>query len=72
MSDDFKFQTVSMLKLCTAIIEHGNDSEQADTIRDAMDNGSWHRLTDEQRTHIRKLSAHIHKLEEELEVGFGE
>lgn len=42
---DFNFQLVSLLKLCAATIEHGDDSPEADDIRNAMDNGSWYRLS---------------------------
>lgn len=64
MSPDFKFQLTALLKLCAAIIEHGDESSQANEIRESMDNGSWYRLTDEQQEALRALSARVTDLEE--------
>lgn len=37
---------VLAMKLDIALVEHGNESEQADEIRDLMD-GPWHKMTDD-------------------------
>jgi hypothetical protein len=63
---DFRLQLISLLKLAVADMEHGNDSSEADTVRDQMD-GSWERLTPKQRIVLRQLSAFINDLEEHEE-----
>lgn len=63
MSPDFKFQFVLLLKLCTAVVEHGNESPEANEIREAMDDGSWYRLSDQEQEELRSLSAEIDDVE---------
>jgi hypothetical protein len=64
MLADFRFYLAYTLKLCAATVEFGNDSKEADEIRNAMDTHAWWRLTDKQQQAIRALSAKVNDLED--------
>lgn len=66
---DFKRYLSKLLRLCAAIIEHGNDSDQAEVIREEMDDNSWFRLSPEQQDRLRGLSAAIQSIETEEHSG---
>jgi hypothetical protein len=63
VTEDFKFQLVSLLKLYAATIEHGNESPEANDLRESMDNGSWYRLTQEEQEELRSLGGAIDAVE---------
>jgi len=59
MTPDFKHQLIGTLRLLADILEHGNESDQADAAREHLDNGSWHRLDALERHRIGSLSAMV-------------
>ena len=62
-----KFYLPMMLKLLAACIEHGNDSDEAEAIRNQMDNNTWYHMTVTQQDELRKLSADVQRLEKQIE-----
>lgn len=63
-TDFYRFYLSNTLALCAATIIYGNDSQQADIIRNLMDQPAWHKLSNLQEDSLSALSAFVYKLEE--------